>query len=309
MLASTSAPLVIEAAINGMTTPARNPSVPQSAEEIAAESVACIEAGASVIHTHLPDLRLSVEETINGYLAAWQPVLEARPDALLYATFRDVPDAAGRSAHIWALAQAGVTTLSYVDTGSVSVGEAGADGLPAGTSVYVNTYDDCRYMFDRCHRFGLGASIAVFEPGFLRVVLAYAWAGRLPAGSMVKFYFGGDRSLFTGRPTPITFGLPPTPPSLDAYLAMLGDTAIPWAVAVLGGDVTRSAIGQEAVVRGGHLRLGLEDFAGDRTPTNVELILEAVELGRRLGRHVATPAQAADLLALKPLGRAAGGER
>jgi uncharacterized protein (DUF849 family) len=52
----------------------------------------------------------------------------------------------------------------------------------------------------------------------------------------------------------------PFPRPLDAYLAMLGDAPIPWAVAVLGGSLLDAPVARLALERGGHLRVGLEDF-------------------------------------------------
>ena len=46
------------------------------------------------------------------------------------------------------------------------------------------------------------------------------------------------------------------------------------------------------------LGIGLEPFEGDRTPTNVELVEEVVEVARHHGRPVATPAEAAQILGL-----------
>ena len=46
------APVIIEAAINGATTKSQNPHVPKTAEEIAADAMACLDAGASIIHAH-----------------------------------------------------------------------------------------------------------------------------------------------------------------------------------------------------------------------------------------------------------------
>ena len=59
-----------------------------------------------------------------------------------------------------------------------------------------------------------------------------------------------------------------------------------------------TGLAEYAVERGGHIHLGLEFFAGDRTPSNVELITEAVAVCDRLGVAVATCAQAAEILAL-----------
>ena len=107
---------------------------------------------------------------------------------------------------------------------------------------------------------------------------------------MIKLYFG-DR---------LPFGLPPTEASLDAYLAMLEGSGLPWLVAVLGGDVIGCGLARLALERGGHLRVGLEDYAGERTPSNVELVEEAAALIERSGRRVATAREARALLGLQP---------
>ena len=54
MRTGTDQPVVIEVALNGGTPRERNPTVPRSMEEIVADGVACLDAGASIIHTHLP---------------------------------------------------------------------------------------------------------------------------------------------------------------------------------------------------------------------------------------------------------------
>ena len=69
-------------------------------------------------------------------------------------------------------------------------------------------------------------------------------------------------------------------------------------MAVIGGDVVRSGIAKLALERDGHLRVGLEDYAGPRQPRNVELVREAVDLARAAGRPVAGCADAAAILQL-----------
>jgi uncharacterized protein (DUF849 family) len=96
----------------------------------------------------------------------------------------------------------------------------------------------------------------------------------------------------------VGFGLPPTRRSLDAYLAMLEGHDLPWAVAVIGGDVVESGLARLALERGGHVRVGLEDYAGPRTPSNAELVREVVSLAAAVGRPVATTAEAAHILGL-----------
>lgn len=142
-------------------------------------------------------------------------------------------------------------------------------------------------MFDTCNDLGCGASISIFEPGFLRVVLAYHAAGMVTPGSIVKLYFGGGRLIF---------GMPPTLSSLEAYLAMLEGSDLPWAVAVRGGDVVASGLARLALERCGHVREGLEDYSGPRRPANRELVEEVAALSTELGRPLATSADARRIL-------------
>ena len=68
---------------------------------------------------------------------------------------------------------------------------------------------------------------------------------------------------------------------------------------VLGGDVIHSGLARLALERGGHLRVGLEDYVGDDQPTNAEVVARAVARCAEVGRPVATPDQAAALLDLR----------
>ena len=91
----------------------------------------------------------------------------------------------------------------------------------------------------------------------------------------------------------------PNEPCLDAYLSMLEGTGLEWSVAVLGGDVVGSGFARLALEKGGHVRVGLEDFwDGERTPSNTELLEELVSLCNEVGRPVASPAEARELLGL-----------
>jgi uncharacterized protein (DUF849 family) len=177
-----------------------------------------------------------------------------------------------------------------VDPGSVNFGGADENGLPRPVDVvYQNTYGDAVYMFDTCRRLGVGVSISVFEPGFLRVALAYHKAGKLPP-AMVKLYFGAAPGL--------SFGLPPTRPALDAYLSMLEGTGLAWMVSAIGGDVVGTGLARLALERGGHVQVGLEPYNGPRTPTNAELVGEVAHMARQVGRPVASCLDARQIIGL-----------
>jgi uncharacterized protein (DUF849 family) len=287
-------PVIIEASLNGGTPTSANPNVPRTPAEVAADALRCIDAGASMIHSHTDD-PVSGGSGIHDpapYLEAWRPILEAQPDTLLFPTcpVGQPVTIEQRYSHVVALAEAGVIAQGPVDPGSTNIGRIEADGLPPDTDrVYSNNFRESRYMFETCRRLGIGMSIAVFEPGFLRFVLAYHAAGQLPPGVMVKFYFGAG---------PLLFGLPPTVASLEAYLGMLEGTSLPWLVSAFGEDVLGCGLAEAALERGGHLQVGIEPFGGTRQPSNIELVSEAVALAERVGRPIASAAEAASILGI-----------
>jgi len=290
-------PVLIEAAINGGTTKARNPNVPLTPEEIRDDAARCLDAGATIIHAHNHDIRLSGEAAARAYLDAWAPLLAQRPTALWYPTLCVAPDPLTKLEHVRLIAQEVPLTMAAVDPGSTNLGSPGADGLPDG-GVYANSYGDIRLAFEFCAEHRLGPQLAIYEPGFLQCVLTYHRAGQLPPGSMVKLYFGGEWGMWA-RARGVTFGLPPTANALLAYLDMLDGTDLPWSVSVWGGDLMATPVARLALERGGHLHVGLEEhFDPDHSPTNVELVEQAVALIELVGRPLATTSDAVRLLGL-----------
>ena len=289
-------PVIIEVALNGATKKSRNPRVPISVDELAADAIACLDAGAHIIHQHddLGDGAMlggaSPTAMADKAGAFYRQVLASAPDALLYPTSNWPGDIEFRWGHQVHLAESGLIRMAYVDPGSVNIGPLDADGLPQadGSLVYAHSYADIAWMMAQCESLALAPSLAIFEPGFLRVVRAYENAGRMPAGAFVKLYFG-DR---------LPFGFPPTRSALNAYLDLMGDSELPWAVAVLGGDVLASGLARQALEAGGHLRVGLEDYAGEEQPTNLQLLEQAVALCADVGRPVASRDEAKAILGL-----------
>ena len=290
-------PVIIEVAINGITSPDINPNVPLSSEAIRDDSLTCLDQGAAIIHTHNFDISLTGEAAAGPYIEAMTPVLAARPDALWYPTLTSGADHQAKNAHMAMIATELPLRMGVVDPGSTNIGAAGPDGLPVG-GTYKNDYADIRASFDLCRDNGWGPALAIYEPGFLQCVLSYYRAGQLPAGSMAKLYFGAEWGL-TRRSKGVTFGLSPTKHALLAYLDMLEGTDIPWSVSVWGGDLMATPLPRLALELGGHLHVGIEEFYDpDRSPTNEELLAEAVALCNEVGRPIASCDQAADMLGL-----------
>ncbi len=290
-------PLIIEVALNGGTPKKRNPHVPVTPAEITADALATMEAGAAIVHSHIERFELTGDAAVERYLEGYAPVLAARPDAIIWGTVAAAKGVEARFGHYRGLAAAGMRMGAF-DPGSVNLGSEGPDGLPGMSIVYSTSFDEIAGLVALVDEARLGPAIAIYEPGWLRTTLAYEKAGRLPAGAFVKLYFNGRYNFIDGKRSNIAFGLPPTQTALDAYLELLAGSKLPWAVAAIGDCVIDTGLARLAIERGGHVRVGLEDFGGERQPTNVALVEEVVALAKAAGRKIATPAEAARILGL-----------
>ena len=120
-------PVIIEAALNGGTPKRIAARVPREPAEIVADAIACIDAGATIIHNHHDDAVLAGSRIHDPqpYLDTWRAILAQRPTALLYPTLGGGAPGVrieDRYAHIVALARAGVIAQGVVDTGSTNIG-------------------------------------------------------------------------------------------------------------------------------------------------------------------------------------------
>jgi 3-keto-5-aminohexanoate cleavage enzyme len=294
--------VIIAVAINGATSPQRNHTVPASIDEIIEQGRACIDLGATIVHNHLVQHSLPLDETIEGYARCFASWLAIDPDLLPMPTIASGREVEGKLGHLDALGARGLLDIGFIDPGSLNLGWAEPDGTPRGFP-YINTYDEMNWAIEQAHRNSFALHFAIFEPGFLRNVFSYWRLGRLTPGSFVKFYFGGDNG-YMARGFGVSFGLPPTLTALDAYLEMMDREGcpLPWFSAVPGGDLLATPVARATLERGGHLRVGLEDHFGDRQPSNVELVHEAVALCAQVGRPVATPRQAREILGMATKG-------
>jgi uncharacterized protein (DUF849 family) len=290
---SAQSPCIIEVAVNGVTKKARNPLAPETPEEIAQQAIESIDAGASIVHMHTSQGGLPFAQAAELYAKSLRIMRAERPDAVLYPTMGSGSSIAERYDHHRLLVDEGLIDMGVIDPGSVNLAGSTPDGPPTGEYVYANSPADIKYMMELCADTGIGPSFAIYEPGFLRMVLLYEATGHLPARSLTKFYFSGGGYFGGGLPT---FSAPPIVEALDLYCAMLRGVDLPWGSTVLGGSILDTPIARLTVERGGHLRVGLEDF-GDG-PGNVAQVQRAVALCEEVGRPVATNAQARQILGM-----------
>ena len=292
-------PVIIEVAINGITSPEINPNVPLSPEAIRDDSLTCLDQGAAIIHTHNFDISLTGEAAAGPYIEAMAPVLAARPDALWYPTLTSGADHQGKNAHVAMIAAEVPMRMAVVDPGSTNIGAAGPDGLPVG-GTYKNDYAEIRASFRPVPRQRMGPG-----DGHLRTRLL-AMRAHLPPGWPIARRIDGQALLrsrvgaLTRRSKGVTFGLPrqPSTPCWPIWTCWRAPE-IPWSVSVWGGDLMATPVARLALELGGHLHVGIEEFYDpDRSPTNQELLAEAVALCNEVGRPIATCAETAEMLEL-----------
>jgi uncharacterized protein (DUF849 family) len=96
----------------------------------------------------------------------------------------------------------------------------------------------------------------------------------------------------------IAWGQPATPEAMHYMRSML-PPASPWFA--FGISLHQFPMVAQAVLLGGHVRVGLEDNIylgkGQLAPSNAALVEKAVGIIEILGDHVATPAEARKMLA------------
>jgi len=118
----------LEAAINGPWGRERQPGVPLSVEECIETGIACVEAGAAIVHVHAFDPETDEQTDDPDVYARIIEGIQERVDAIVYptiplATAADIGETDGteRFAHQADLGERGLLEWAVVDPGSVNV--------------------------------------------------------------------------------------------------------------------------------------------------------------------------------------------
>ena len=255
-------PVIIEAALNGVTSKERNPLVPITPEEHAKDALACVAAGATVIHTHTADMLAPVEDVAAQYAAAYRPVVErasrrhllrdhrGRPDdrgpiPARRAPRRHGPDARRVRRHRLRQPRRHRRATDSPPVAATSTRTTSPTSRTRWTSVA--TADWARAS--RCsNRASCASCSRTRRPA------------RCPTGTLVKFYFSEGGYLGGGDPL---WGMPPIPRGARRVSRDARRRADP-----VGGRGARRFAARRAgrplaLERGGHLRVGLEDCDKD----------------------------------------------
>jgi uncharacterized protein (DUF849 family) len=288
--------VIISCAVTGSAdSPPKNPAVPVSPEQIANSAIEAARAGAAIVHIHVRDpqtTRPSMEIAL--YREVVERVRGSGCDVLINLTTgpgaRFVPGADDplkggpgtnlkrpeeRVRHVVELRP----EICSLDMGSLNM----------GGRVFINTPAHLEVMAVAIRDAGVLPELEVFETGHLLLAKHMIETGHIKPPGMFQICLG------------VAWGQPATPEAMT-YMRDLLPTSSPWFA--FGISLHQFPMVAQAVLLGGHVRVGLEDNLylerGKLAPSNAALVEKAAGIIEILGDTVATAADARQMLGLSP---------
>ncbi|MEP6892931.1 MAG: 3-keto-5-aminohexanoate cleavage protein [Gaiellaceae bacterium] len=274
-------PLVISLAPTGMVpTKGDNPHVPVTPDEIAADAARCVAAGASVVHLHARDAEGTPTHCREVYAEVVARVKEQCGDVIVCVSTsgRRVSEFEQR-AEVLELADDLAPDLASLTLGSLN--------FPKQASV--NDPTTIQRLAERMREREIVPELEVFDLGMVDYARYLLERGVLAPPLIFNILLGNLGTLAA------------TPLNLATVVQALPEDST-WAAAGIGQfQLPMNAVG---VVTGGHVRVGLEDnlwLDTEKTQPadNLALVERVVGIARAVGREIATPAQARELLGLR----------
>lgn len=290
--------LIIEARVNEyMYREQGNPHVPYSSAEIANDAAACREAGAAVLHFHARKHDGAPEHGAESY-SETVGLIRAGSDILVHPTLGYVTldqPAESRLAHIVGMARdAGrAPHFAPMDMGSVNVDryDGQARRFETNDLVYRNATGTLTYFAEHIRAAGLKPYLVSWNVGFTRYMSAFLDMGLLDEPTYLCFCLT-DNTFLGGHPGTLK--------GLQAHLDFLPPgRRVEWTVCNFGGNLF--SLAAPIIAQGGHVSIGLGDYAYPELghPTNAEIVARVAAIARELGREVATPDEARDILGMR----------
>lgn len=276
-----SKPCILCVAITGsVPTKADNPAVPITVAEQIESTHAAFEAGAAIAHCHVRADDGTPTSDPDRF-AALKEGIEAHCPGMIVQLSTGGRSGAGQ-------ARGGMLPLRP-DMASLSVG---SNNFP--TRVYENPPDLVDWLASEMVQYDVRPEIEAFDLSHIFQAAKMHADGRLPATPYVQFVMGVKNAMPVDRAV------------FDFYVAtvkrLFGDD-VEWCAAGIGPN--QIVLNDWAISAGGHARTGLEDnIRLDRAtlaPSNAALVARAAELCAKYDRPVASPAQARQILNLRPV--------
>lgn len=287
--------VIITCAVTGAgDTAGKSPHVPVTPAQIAAAAVDAAKAGAAIVHIHVRDpktgkggrdpahfrevvklIRQSGTDVVLNLTAGMGGQLQLNDvDPMKPGPETDLVSSAIRFQHIEDLRP----EICTIDCGSMNFGE---------DTVVVNRPTDLRWMAKRSRELGVKPELEVFDMGQMVNALNLCKEGLIDDPPMFQICLG------------IAGGAPATPESMLALKAMMPTNAH-WAA--FGISRAEFPMLAQAILFGGHVRVGLEDnlyLGKGQLATNAQLVEKAVRIVNELGARVVGPEETRRKLKLR----------
>jgi uncharacterized protein (DUF849 family) len=160
--------------------------------------------------------------------------------------------------------------------------------LNMGDRVFINTPTHLKTMALAIKDAGVTPELEVFETGHLLLAKRFLENGYVKGPGMFQICLG------------ISWGQPATPEAMT-YMRNLLPPGSPWFA--FGISLYQFPMVAQAVLLGGHVRVGLEDNLylekGKLAPSNAALVEKAAHIIEVLGDQVASPNEAREILGLQ----------
>ena len=268
--------LIITVALTGnVPTKDMTPFLPVTADEIAADVRRCADAGAVLFHVHARDADQRPTLDINAFIERARKIKAAAPDVIIQFS------TGARAGKDWEARSNPVRLLP--EMASFTTGSNNLPGI-----IYENSPQFIDYLAKIFKETGVKPEIEVFEAGMINNAVYLMNKGILEAPLHFQFVLGAPGSM-PGTVKNLVFLSESIPAGCTWTVAGIAKSEIPLAAA--------------AVVMGGHVRVGLEDnlFMPDGSPaTNPALVEKVVAIAREVGRDIAGPDEAREILSLNP---------
>lgn len=270
--------VIISAAITGSSPNRdRNPNLPLTQTEVVSAALDCWRAGAGVIHLHA-----RTEDgapTIDGdcYRVVMDRIRAAGCDVIFSISTGDVGGRVSLEERFQLLELK--PEMASLLCGSLNLGEK---------RVYVNPYEFIARMCKRMSEIGCTAELEIFDAGMMATTLRLADEGMLTRSAVWQFGLGSQ-------------GAAPADAGTIAYLVPRVPRGAPWFL--LGRDDNQIRMNLIALALGGHIRTGFEDNAhylpGQLASSNAQLVERVARLANEVGRPVASPSEAREILGIR----------
>lgn len=284
---------ILTCAVTGSgTTLKQTPHLPVTPEQIAVSALEAAEAGASVVHLHV---RNPADGTPSMQLELYQAVFELirKENSQLLINLTCGPGATGPSTVVFGEPSTGFATAEertqHVVKLKPDICSLDFNTMNRGPkNITVNSVPVVREMARIIRNAGVKPELEIFDSGDLLIARDLINEGLITGVPLVQIATG------------IKWGWASSPATLQYAQTMIPTNAVWYAFGIGSWQMPFVAL---STISGGHARVGLEDNVflekGVLARTNAELVTKAVRIIRDLGRDVATPQEARELLNLK----------